>query len=133
MKLFFEKYSGPYGSINIVKAQKTFKQKCSAIAEAEDPKGHRRNCPRYYFDYWREEPFSGMTYFDWLDYSDQGRSKYIHKKPTAKCSEKFMSVAKVHFFSDEEKKDVALRIEPAGEKLVARFESSGHLLRPTAN
>jgi len=133
MKRFFEKYSGPYGSINIVEARKTFELKSAAIAEAEDPKGHRRNCYKYYFDYWHEKPFSGMTYFDWLDYSDQGRSKYIHKKPRAKCSEKFMAEAKVHFFSDEEKKDVAMRIEPAGEKLVARFESSGHLLRPTAN
>ncbi|EJK72763.1 hypothetical protein THAOC_05670, partial [Thalassiosira oceanica] len=134
MKRFFEKYSGPYGSIDIVHARNTFELKSAAIAEAEDPKGHRRNCFKYYFlDYWREEPFSGMTYFDWLDYSDQGRSKYIHKKPRTKCSEKFMANAKIHFFSDEEKEDVAIRIEPAGEKLVARFESSGNLLRPTAN
>ena len=40
---------------------------------------------------------------------------------------------KIHFFSDEEENDVAVRIEPAGDKLVARYMSSGQLLRPTAN
>ena len=93
MKRFFEKYSGPYGAIDIVRARNTFELKSAAIAEAEDPKGHRRNCFKYYFvDYWNEKPFSGMTFFDWLDYSDQGRSRYIHKRPRTKCSEKFMSV-----------------------------------------
>jgi len=40
---------------------------------------------------------------------------------------------KIHFFSDEEKDDVAIQIEPAGNELIARFKSSGDLLRPTAN
>ena len=93
MERFFEEYSGPYGSLDVVQARNTFELKSAAIAEAEDPRGHRRNCFKYYFPhYWNEEPFSGMTYFDWLDYSDQGRSKYIHKKPRTKCSEKFMAV-----------------------------------------
>ena len=89
---FFGKYSGPYGSFDIVRAQSKFEKKCAAVTEAEDPKGHRWLCHRYFVHYWREEPFSGMTYFDWLDYSDQGRSYYIDKKPKEICSDKWMSV-----------------------------------------
>jgi hypothetical protein len=61
---------GPEGSISVVRAHHGLWGMAGAISEVLDPRGHRREiCFYNYVIRWKEEqPFSGMNFFDWVDY-----------------------------------------------------------------
>ena len=132
---FLEQYDGPPGSVSIPAAHDKFVSAASALCEALDPRGHRRDlCFRNYFTRWQEEnPFSGMHFFDWLDF---GSGKWLleademeHTVPYSierdhKCLKKSFNKKKVHYFTDAERKFHEIYIVPSksGSELIARYK-----------
>jgi len=108
--------------------------------EAIDPRGHRRqDCfMNYYLRYQRERPFSGMKFFDWLDF---GRGKHLLEKNMKKSSFRYMTRDekclksdfnrhKVHYFTNEERREHEIYFEPSlgGKQTIARYKQDDRLV-----
>ncbi|KAL7548507.1 hypothetical protein ACHAWF_011787 [Thalassiosira exigua] len=123
LERMLQDYTGPPGSINIFDVESHRVDKIIDLFEAEDPKGHRhRDCFRNYFVRYRKEtPFSGMHFFDWLDF---GNGKFLLEKnaktkalPRMKrdkiCHKRDWHESKIHYFAEEERLKHAIYISPS--------------------
>jgi len=133
MKQMLDQYEGPPGSISIPKAHDDLVGQMVALCEAVDPRGHRRDCFKNYYTRWREErPFSGMHFFDWLDF---GHGKFLLEKNSAehlwramerdeKCLKKDFNRKTVYYFKEEEIQQHEVYLTPSedGKKLIARYK-----------
>mmetsp|Transcript_34241 Transcript_34241/g.82795 ORF Transcript_34241/g.82795 Transcript_34241/m.82795 type:complete len:536 (+) Transcript_34241:155-1762(+) len=131
-------YQGPPGSISIPNAHDDFTSRAKSLCEVVDPRGHRwERCFRNYFVRWQnEEPFSGMHFFDWLDFGHGNklldRNRIEHFLPDEieydeKCDREYFNSHLVHYFGDEERKLHEIYIEPSkdGAELIARYKVNG--------
>ena len=146
IKKKFVEYSGPPGSISIPDAHGKFVGKASALCEVLDPRGHRaEQCFNHYFILWREEqPFSGMHFFDWLDY---GNGRHILERnfdklqehdpatfePWAKdkhCVREKFNEKTVHYFNDREREfhEVYITQSKDGTQLIWRYKNNNELV-----
>ena len=121
-------YRGPPGSLLIPDAHSSFTGMAGWLFEAVDPRGHRRGgCfETYWLKYYRELPFSGLRFFDWLDF---GPGKHVLRKNNTrrnksdKCLSEKWNGKTVHYFNDEERREHEAYIEQSadGRELVARY------------
>jgi len=131
-----KKYKGPPGSLSIPDAHSDYVGKASALMEAVDPRGHRRgDCFKSYFARWRAEtPFSGMHFFDWLDY---GHGKFLLETNDVlpafqpmpkdeKCHKATFNKKTVKYLNEEERQSHEVYITPStdGTELIARYRNN---------
>jgi len=145
-KSMFKDWRGPPGSLSLPDAHNTtFVEQVSALCEAVDPRGHRywhNYCFRNYFErYQKKERFSGLHFFDWLDYGpgtwlleeNAKRKMLIPMKGDENCLKREFNdpKKKMIFFNDEERLDYKIKIEPtkSGSRMIARYEHNGESLR----
>ncbi|KAK1739481.1 hypothetical protein QTG54_010024 [Skeletonema marinoi] len=121
---YFEtpKIKGPEGSISVVRAHTDFIGKAGGISEAFDPRGHRRNvCFCYYLIRWKtQQPFSGMHFFDWLDYGSGKLLFEMNKKYNflpdvvhENCVKKYFNAKTVHYFNATEREAYEIYLSSA--------------------
>merc|ERR1719410_1076372 len=153
-RILREKYRGPPGSVSVHNDEDDdYIDRTVGLLEALDPHGHRHlGCFRNYFVRYREEkPFSGMHFFDWLDF---GNGKFLLERAMGARSNKrkrrrllWLRAAEktetlrymdgdmgcqredfvkdtVHYFTDEERRRYEVYITPStdGRKLIARYK-----------
>lgn len=133
-------FEGPPGSVSIPEAHVTFLSQIGGLGEAVDPRGHRRqNCFKNYFFRWQHaSPFSGLHFFDWLDFGD-GKDLF-EKNDTdtmlgyhpddLECFKKDFNAKKIHYFDDEERAAHAVNIKPSssGKEIIVRYKQSDQLV-----
>eukprot|EP00985_Skeletonema_marinoi_P023063 scaffold15067_cov151-Skeletonema_marinoi.AAC.5 len=136
--------NGPEGSLSIVRAHDGFLGKASGVCESFDPRGHRGEACFYnYVTRWRDQkPFSGMHFFDWLDYGT-GRSLFERNKkknfpshhPDEGCVKKKFNSRMVHFFNDTERQEHEIYLSPSedGQKVIARYKQSDEVVGPSSH
>eukprot|EP00984_Skeletonema_dohrnii_P016922 scaffold7607_cov82-Skeletonema_dohrnii-CCMP3373.AAC.1 len=136
--------NGPEGSLSIVRAHSGFIGKASGVCESFDPRGHRGEACFYnYVARWRDQkPFSGMHFFDWLDYGT-GRSLVERNKkknfpshhPDEGCVKKKFNSRTVHFFNDTERQEHEIYLSPSedGQKVIARYKQSDGVVGPSSH
>jgi len=157
-----QQYEGPPGSISVPSAHEGFTHQAAAFMEVLDPRGHRRgDCFGAYYSLWQyEQPFSGLHFFDWLDY---GAGQYVlednllklHTDPNhlvkvskhtirypmnftegskdTKCRKEAFNDKTVHYFNDTERSLHEVYITPSadGTKLIWRYKDSDELVPPS--
>ena len=157
-----KQYEGPPGSISVPSAHEGFTHQAAAFMEVLDPRGHRRgDCFGAYYSLWQhEQPFSGLHFFDWLDY---GAGQYVlednllklHTDPNhlikvsnhtirysmnftegskdIKCRKETFNDKTVHYFNDTERSLHEVYITPStdGTKLIWRYKHSNELVPPS--
>jgi len=142
---------GPEGSISVIRAHHGFWGMAGAISEVLDPRGHRREvCFYNYVIRWKEEqPFSGMNFFDWVDYGT-GKSlfernmKYnflpslsddmLGNVPEEGCVKRYFNSHTVHYFNDTEREahEIYLSSSTDGSKVIARYKQSDEVVGPSS-
>ena len=136
-----KQYKGPRGSVSIPTAHDTFLRRVAGLGEAVDPRGHRGDIhcwDNYYTRYREEEPFSGLHFFDWLDF---GNGKFILEKNDINrtlhymegddyCYKNRFNRKTVHYFTDEERISHEIYIKPSedGTELIARYRHNNELV-----
>ncbi|KAL7553655.1 hypothetical protein ACHAWF_016963 [Thalassiosira exigua] len=137
MKRLMGKYRGPPGSVDVIStyAGKHINQ-AGAVLEAEDIRGHHRStyCFKNYYARYQEEPFSGETFFEWLDFGRGGRILQETGKRTTgdkKCADKAkFDRDLVYYFNETERyqHEVNLEMSESGDALIARYRHSGDVV-----
>jgi hypothetical protein len=142
---------GPEGSISVIRAHHGLWGMAGAISEVLDPRGHRREiCFYNYVIRWKEEqPFSGMNFFDWVDYGT-GKSlfernmKYnflpslnddmLGNVPEEGCVKRHFNSHTVHYFNDTEREahEIYLSSSTDGQKVIARYKQSDEVVGPSS-
>jgi len=133
-------YRGPPGSISIPEAHDSYVTKASHLFEAIDPRGHRYDyCfKRYFKRYRKEKPFSGMHFFDWLDF---GKGKYLLEANSIKkefsskdddedCLKAEFNDEKVVYFDKTQqlKHEIYLTPSEDGTEVIARYKHNDELV-----
>ena len=136
MKSKIEEYRGPAGSVSISNAHKNkgFISTASALCEALDPRGHRRDaCFKHYYTLWRDEvPFSRMHLFDWLDHGNT--DAYWETSDLLlddeKCAKERFNRKTVHYFNDTERDlhEVYVTQSNDGTRLIFRYTHNDDLV-----
>ena len=110
-----KQYEGPPGSVSFPTTLGSFfGNQMVVLFEAVDPRGHRKGMDcfkNYYKHYSKEEPFSGLHFFDWLDFGSRElllEKNNTHKslryvKGDDKCYKKDFKFENVHCFGEEER------------------------------
>ena len=146
---YFDKpeIKGPEGSLSIVRNlnERHFEAKASGICESFDPRGHRRyDCFYNYIVRWRmQRPFSGMHFFDWLDYG-AGRSLFernrmynflpnlgdYNQRTDRECLKEKFNRRNIHFFNDTERDNWEVYLSPSedGQEVIARYKKSNKVV-----
>ena len=135
MQAQIKKYNnGPPGSLSVWPEFYT---------EVLDPGGHRMEpCIQNYHQRYREEmPFSGESFFDWLDYGSgrhvmtrgykkDGMKHFKHMDSDDECSKENLDRYKIHYFNDKERLAFEVHITRSdhGNHLIARYKQSGVLV-----
>jgi len=140
MKQLLDRYTGPIGSVSIPAAHDEFVGKASALCEVVDPRGHRQfACFKNYYRRYRDEvPFSGVHFFDWLDF---GHGKHLleanekhhflkHMKKDDSCFKHHFNTHTVHYFDDSmrEKHEIYMEMSEDGKELIARYRSDDRVV-----
>ena len=132
-----QQYEGPPGSISVPSAHEGFTHQAAAFMEVLDPRGHRRgDCFAAYYSLWQyEQPFSGLHFFDWLDY---GAGQYVLEDNLLKLHTDPNYLVKVsnhtiHYPMNftEGSKDIKCRKETFNDKTVHYFNDTERTLHNT--
>lgn len=143
-KKLLKSYTGPPGSLSIpVAHKKGIVDKVGGLCEAVDPRGHRRqDCfGNYYFRWKHADPFSGMHFFDWLDYGhgadlmerNDTAALIFHKTSDLKCFRETFDKKKVHYFDDDERREHEVYLTPSkdGRSVVVRYRATDEVVPPS--
>ena len=142
---------GPEGSISVIRAHHGLWGMAGAISEVLDPRGHRREiCFYNYVIRWKEEqPFSGMNFFDWVDYGT-GKSLFernmrynflpslnddmLGNVPEEGCVKRYFNSHTVHYFNDTERAahEIYLSSSKDGQNVIARYKQSDEVVGPSS-
>jgi len=142
IKQRLQEYDGPQGSVSLKRAHNVYVGQASALCEALDPRGHRRDCWRNYYKRWRlEKPFSGTHFFDWLDF---GHGKFLFENKALNtslpyieddeyCEKRNFNRKTVHYFDDEMRKEHEIYFESSENRnqLIARYKQNDQLVPPS--
>ena len=143
LKHMLPQWEGPTGSVSIPGAHKDFVRKAAALMEVIDPRGHRQQTCfwNYYLRYRSESPFSGLHFFEWLDFgrgrhllAENARKDFLdYEKHDEECFKKEFNRHKVHYFTSEERAQWEVYFEPStdGKQTIARYKHGG-LVPPSA-
>jgi len=139
LKKYLSDWRGPPGSVSIPDAHYRFLPQACALMEAIDPRGHRQQyCfENYYKRYRDEQPFSGLHFFDWLDFGDgkllfemnDVNNTFHYRKGDEDCYKKDFNRLKVHYFDDNERRAHEVVFEPSESgDVIARYKQSNRLV-----
>lgn len=100
------------------------------ILEAIDSKHRLESCHKFYYSQWKNEvPFSGISYFNWLDYSS-GQNVNL-----TDCPRDELEQYNIHFFTKEERMRSQVRIEISSDNkgnqiVLLRNTTDERLIKP---
>lgn len=143
LSIFKEQYTGPPGSISLIHdITKGIIAEIGAICEVLDPLHRYVSCFKNYYYRWSEaKHFSGMHFFDWLDFGpgrwllekNETDAMLIQNKKDLYCFKSVFNTNRVHYFNEEEKlaHEVYLTQSKDGKEVFARYKINDEPVRPS--